>query len=113
MLRARTAERPADVLTANILSNRGRTIRAKTLNQKRYVDAIDRHTIVFSIGPAGTGKTYLAVAKAVQALQDKQVTRIVLTRPAVEAGNGWAFCRAPCPRRSTLICGRSTTPCTT
>jgi phosphate starvation-inducible PhoH-like protein len=86
MLRARTAERPADVLTANILSNRGRTIRAKTLNQKRYVDAIDKHTVVFAIGPAGTGKTYLAVAKAVQALQAKQVTRIVLTRPAVEAG---------------------------
>jgi phosphate starvation-inducible PhoH-like protein len=79
------------VLTANILSNRGRTIRAKTLNQKRYVDAIDRHTIVFSIGPAGTGKTYLAVAKAVQALQDKQVTRIVLTRPAVEAGERLGF----------------------
>nr|WP_246219259.1 PhoH family protein [Phytoactinopolyspora halotolerans] len=86
MLRARTAERPVDVLTANILSNRGRTIRAKTLNQKRYVDAIDQHTIVFGIGPAGTGKTYLAVAKAVQALQAKQVNRIVLTRPAVEAG---------------------------
>jgi len=91
MLRARTAERPADVLTANILSNRGRTIRAKTLNQKRYVDAIDKHTIVFSIGPAGTGKTYLAVAKAVQALQAKQVTRILLTRPAVEAGERLGF----------------------
>jgi phosphate starvation-inducible PhoH-like protein len=91
MLRARTSERPADVLTTNILSNRGRTIRAKTLNQKRYVDAIDKHTIVFSIGPAGTGKTYLAVAKAVQALQAKQVTRIVLTRPAVEAGERLGF----------------------
>ncbi|MBD0293144.1 MAG: PhoH family protein [Jiangellaceae bacterium] len=91
MLRARIAERPADVLTANILSNRGRTIRAKTLNQKRYVDAIDKHTIVFSIGPAGTGKTYLAVAKAVQALQAKQVTRILLTRPAVEAGERLGF----------------------
>jgi phosphate starvation-inducible PhoH-like protein len=91
MLRARTSERPADVLTANILSNRGRTIRAKTLNQKRYVDAIDKHTIVFSIGPAGTGKTYLAVAKAVQALQAKQVTRILLTRPAVEAGERLGF----------------------
>ena len=71
MLRAQTAERPADVLTLNILSNRGRTIRPKTLNQKRYVDAIDAHTIVFGIGPAGTGKTYLAMAKAVQALQAK------------------------------------------
>jgi phosphate starvation-inducible protein PhoH and related proteins len=86
MLRSETGERPADVLTLNILSNRGRTIRPKTLNQKRYVDAIDKHTIVFGIGPAGTGKTYLAVAKAVQALQAKDVTRIILTRPAVEAG---------------------------
>jgi phosphate starvation-inducible PhoH-like protein len=86
MLRAETQERPADVLTLNILSNRGRTIRPKTLNQKRYVDAIDKHTVVFGIGPAGTGKTYLAMAKAVQALQAKQVNRIILTRPAVEAG---------------------------
>ncbi len=86
MLRAEPAERPAEVLTANILSNRGRTIRPKTLNQKRYVDAIDQNTITFGIGPAGTGKTYLAVAKAVQALQAKRVTRIILTRPAVEAG---------------------------
>lgn len=61
-------ETPAEVLTQNILSSRGRTIRPKTLNQKRYVDAIDKHTIVFGIGPAGTGKTYLAMAKAVQAL---------------------------------------------
>ena len=74
---------PASVLTANILSSRGRTIRPKTMNQKRYVDAIDAHTIVFGIGPAGTGKTYLAVAKAVQALQGKQINRIILTRPAV------------------------------
>ena len=86
MLRAETQERPAEVLSLNILSNRGRTIRPKTLNQKRYVDAIDKHTVVFSIGPAGTGKTYLAMAKAVQALQAKEITRIILTRPAVEAG---------------------------
>jgi len=77
---------PAEVLTQNILSNRGRTIRPKTLHQKQYVDAIDKHTVVFGIGPAGTGKTYLAMAKAVQALQSKQVNRIILTRPAVEAG---------------------------
>jgi phosphate starvation-inducible PhoH-like protein len=87
----RSDVRPADVLTANIISSRGRTIRAKTLNQKRYVDAIDENTIVFGIGPAGTGKTYLAVAKAVQALQSKQVTRIILTRPAVEAGERLGF----------------------
>ncbi|MFG2222176.1 PhoH family protein [Streptomyces sp. NPDC048644] len=84
-------ETPAEVLTQNILSNRGRTIRPKTLNQKRYVDAIDQHTIVFGIGPAGTGKTYLAMAKAVQALQAKQVNRIILTRPAVEAGERLGF----------------------
>ncbi|WP_206502356.1 PhoH family protein [Streptomyces chrestomyceticus] len=85
------SETPAEVLTQNILSNRGRTIRPKTLNQKRYVDAIDQHTVVFGIGPAGTGKTYLAMAKAVQALQSKQVNRIILTRPAVEAGERLGF----------------------
>jgi phosphate starvation-inducible PhoH-like protein len=84
-------ESPSSVFTANILSNRGRSIRPKTLNQQGYVDAIDRHTIVFGIGPAGTGKTYLAMAKAVQALQAKQVNRIILTRPAVEAGERLGF----------------------
>jgi phosphate starvation-inducible PhoH-like protein len=79
------------VLTLNILSRRGRTIRPKTLGQKRYVDAIDQNTIVFGIGPAGTGKTYLAMAKAVQALTAKQVSRIILTRPAVEAGERLGF----------------------
>ena len=79
------------VLTQDILSSRGRTIRPKTLNQKRYVDAIDAHTVVFGIGPAGTGKTYLAMAKAVQALQAKQVNRIILPRPAIEAGERLGF----------------------
>jgi phosphate starvation-inducible PhoH-like protein len=91
MLRAETTERPAEVLTLDILSSRGRTIRPKTLNQKHYVDAIDKHTIVFAIGPAGTGKTYLAMAKAVKALQAKEVNRIILTRPAVEAGERLGF----------------------
>ncbi len=91
MLRAQTSERPADVLTMNIVSSRGRTIRPKTLGQKRYVDAIEAHTIVFGIGPAGTGKTYLAMAKAVAALQAKRVNRIILTRPAVEAGERLGF----------------------
>ncbi|KGN39059.1 phosphate starvation protein PhoH [Knoellia subterranea KCTC 19937] len=91
MLRAQTTERPADVLTMNIVSSRGRTIRPKTLGQKRYVEAIDEHTITFGIGPAGTGKTYLAMAKAVAALQAKQVNRIILTRPAVEAGERLGF----------------------
>ena len=91
MLRQSGGSKPADVLSMNILSNRGRTIRPKTVNQKRYVEAIDVHTIVFGIGPAGTGKTYLAMAKAVQALQAKQVNRIILTRPAVEAGERLGF----------------------
>lgn len=81
----------SEILTADIVSTRGKTVRPKTLNQKRYVDAIDRHTIVFGIGPAGTGKTYLAMAKAVQALQSKQVSRIILTRPAIEAGERLGF----------------------
>ena len=86
MVTSDEAASAAEVLTQNILSSRGRTVRPKTLNQKRYVDAIDAHTVVFGIGPAGTGKTYLAVAKAVQALQAKEVNRIILTRPAIEAG---------------------------
>jgi phosphate starvation-inducible PhoH-like protein len=84
-------DHPSEVLTQNILSTRGKTIRPKTLNQKRYVDAIDTHTVVFGIGPAGTGKTYLAMAKAVQALQARQCNRIILTRPAIEAGERLGF----------------------
>ncbi|WP_182354050.1 PhoH family protein [Flaviflexus huanghaiensis] len=81
----------SDILTTDILSNRGKTIRPKTVGQKSYVDAIDDNTIVFGIGPAGTGKTYLAMAKAVVALQRRDVSRIVLTRPAVEAGESLGF----------------------
>ena len=77
---------PADLPSQAIVTCRGTSIRPKTLGQKAYVDAIDENTIVFGIGPAGTGKTYLAMAKAVQALQRKEVSRIILTRPAVEAG---------------------------
>ena len=84
-------DHPAEVLSLNILSNRGRSIRPKTANQKHYVDAIDENTITFGIGPAGTGKTYLAMAKAVAALQTKKVNRIILTRPAVEAGEHLGF----------------------
>ena len=87
--------KPSEILTTDIISARGRTVRPKTLNQKRYVDAIDRHTVVFGIGPAGTGKTYLAMAKAVQALQAKQVSRIILTRPAIEAGERLGFLPGP------------------
>jgi phosphate starvation-inducible PhoH-like protein len=91
MLAGDASARPADVLSQSILSSRGKSIRPKTLGQKNYVDAIDRNTIVFGIGPAGTGKTYLAMAKAVQALQRKEVSRIILTRPAVEAGERLGF----------------------
>ena len=82
---------PAEVLSQAILTSRGKSIRPKTLGQKAYVDAIDRNTIVFGIGPAGTGKTYLAMAKAVQALQRKEVDRIILSRPAIEAGERLGF----------------------
>jgi phosphate starvation-inducible PhoH-like protein len=91
MLGEKPAESPAEVLSLNIVSNRGRTIRPKTANQKRYVDAIEDNTITFGIGPAGTGKTYLAMAKAVAALQAKKINRIILTRPAVEAGEHLGF----------------------
>lgn len=77
---------PEEVLGTDVLSRRGGMIRPKTVGQKRYVDAIDDHTVVFGLGPAGTGKTYLAMAKAVAALRAKDVSRIILTRPAVEAG---------------------------
>jgi phosphate starvation-inducible PhoH-like protein len=82
---------PAELLSQAILTSKGKSIRPKTLGQKEYVDAIDLNTIVFGIGPAGTGKTYLAMAKAVQALQRKEVDRIILSRPAIEAGERLGF----------------------
>lgn len=91
MLARDGASRPSAALNQHILSSRGRNIRPKTLNQKLYTDAIDQNTVVFGIGPAGTGKTYLAMAKAVQALHAKEVARIILTRPAVEAGERLGF----------------------
>jgi phosphate starvation-inducible PhoH-like protein len=91
MLEHEPVDHPAEVMSLNIVSNRGRTIRPKTANQKRYVDAIEDHTITFGIGPAGTGKTYLAMAMAVAALQAKKINRIILTRPAVEAGENLGF----------------------
>jgi phosphate starvation-inducible PhoH-like protein len=78
--------RPSEVLGDRLLTARGKGITPKTIGQKRFVDAIRAHTVTFAIGPAGTGKTYLAVATAVRALQDRQVSRLILTRPAVEAG---------------------------
>ncbi len=91
MLQANISANASGVLSQSILSSRGKTIRPKTEGQKVYVDAIDNNTIIFGIGPAGTGKTYLAMAKAVQALQRKEVSRIILTRPAVEAGERLGF----------------------
>ncbi|MFM7069738.1 MAG: PhoH family protein [Actinomycetes bacterium] len=85
-------ERPSEVLTAEVLrTGRGGVVRPKTSGQKRYLDAIASHTVTFGIGPAGTGKSWLAVAMAVRALQRKEVERIVLTRPAVEAGERLGF----------------------
>ncbi len=83
--------RPSDVLTDVLLTSRGKSIGPKTLGQKEYVDALRRSTLTFAIGPAGTGKTYLAVATAVKALQARDISRILLTRPAVEAGEKLGF----------------------
>jgi len=91
MIRDDADERPSEVLSETLITHRGRTIRAKTLGQKRYLDAIRANTVTFGIGPAGTGKTYLAMGAAVQALRAKKVNRLILTRPAVEAGERLGF----------------------
>lgn len=91
MVRGGAEERPSQVLGDAALTYRGRTIRPKTLGQKHYLDAIKNNTVTFGIGPAGTGKTYLAMASAVQALSDKHVRRLIITRPAVEAGESLGF----------------------
>jgi phosphate starvation-inducible protein PhoH and related proteins len=91
MIQAEDEESPSEVLSEALITHRGRTIRPKTLGQKRYLDAIKDNTVVFGIGPAGTGKTYLAMGAAVQALRSKQVNRLILTRPAVEAGERLGF----------------------
>jgi len=85
------AEDVRSIFADVVWSHRGKKITPKTVTQKRYVDAIRRSTVTFSIGPAGTGKTYLAIALAVAALQERQVGRIILTRPAVEAGERLGF----------------------
>ena len=88
----RSDEKPSEVLTAEVLrASRGRSVRPKSSGQKRYVDAMQSNVITFGVGPAGTGKSWLAVAMAVQALQAKSVDRIILTRPAVEAGERLGF----------------------
>ena len=85
------SERPEQILEDVIWRHRGIKIAPKTVNQKRYVDSIRDHTVTFGIGPAGTGKTFLAVAMAVAALDAREVSRIILTRPAVEAGERLGF----------------------
>jgi phosphate starvation-inducible PhoH-like protein len=84
-------ESPAEILEDVVWRHRNTKVAPKTLNQKRYVDSIRNHTITFGIGPAGTGKTFLAVAMAAHALAERQVQRIILTRPAVEAGERLGF----------------------
>ena len=84
-------ERPTDVVGTAVFQGRSKTVRPKTAGQKRYVEAMLGHTVTFVIGPAGTGKTYLAMAQAVQALQAGEIRRIILTRPAVEAGERLGF----------------------
>ncbi len=113
MLRGQTRERPADVLTMNIVSNRGRTIRPKTLGQKHYVDAIGDNTVIFGIGPAGTGKTYLAMAKAVAACRPSRSRGSSSPDRPSRRGRSSASCPARSATRSTRTCDRSTTRCTT
>lgn len=91
ILMADSSAKPSRILGTGVINTPGKSVRAKTAGQKQYLEAIDQYTIVFGIGPAGTGKTYLAVAKAVEALYSKQVSRIILTRPAVEAGERLGF----------------------
>jgi phosphate starvation-inducible PhoH-like protein len=85
------SQRPSEILEDVIWRHRGIQVAPKTVNQKRYVDSIRDHTVTFGIGPAGTGKTFLAVAMAVAALDAREVSRIILTRPAVEAGERLGF----------------------
>lgn len=91
LLRSPEPISPTELLSIDILQAKGKTIRAKTIGQRAYVSAIANNLVTFGIGPAGTGKTYLAMAMAVQALQSRAVRRIVLTRPAVEAGEKLGF----------------------
>jgi phosphate starvation-inducible PhoH-like protein len=91
IVRDEVPERAADLLGEHLVTHRGRTIRPKTVGQKRYLDAIRQNTVTFGIGPAGTGKTYLAMGAAVRSLRAREVNRLILTRPAVEAGERLGF----------------------
>jgi phosphate starvation-inducible PhoH-like protein len=91
MVKKEDGPKPSEVMGDTIVVTHGRPIRPKTPGQKRYVDSVRKNTLAFAIGPAGSGKTYLAVAMAVHALKEKEVDRIILTRPAVEAGERLGF----------------------
>lgn len=95
--------------TFDSINLRKRPVRARTAAQDSYIRALKRHELVFGIGPAGTGKTWLAVAHAAQLFERKEVDKIILSRPAVEAGERLGFCPAISARRSILISARSTT----
>lgn len=95
------------------ITAKGKPIKAKTIGQQKYMKSIQKNTITVGVGPAGTGKTYLAVAAAVAAFRERTVNRIILTRPAVEAGERLGFCPAICKTRLTPICGHCMTLCTT
>ena len=107
---AKIGELAEDVIC---VTAKGKPVKAKTLGQRAYCEAIAKNTVTLGVGPAGTGKTYLAVAAAVAAFRAKEVNRIVLTRPAVEAGSGWAFCPGTCKARWTPTSAPSTTRCST
>ena len=95
------------------ITAKGRPVRPKTLGQKQYVEAILKNAVTFGVGPAGTGKTYLAVAMAVKAFKARQVSRIILTRPAVEAGEKLGFLPGDLQNKVTHTCALCMTPCLT
>ena len=113
MLEHEPIDHPAEVMSLNIVSNRGRTIRPKTANQKRYVDAIEDHTITFGIGPAGTGKTYLAMAMAVAALNAKKINRIILTLLQLKQGSTLVSCQELLAKRLIHTCAHYLMRCMT
>ena len=103
-----------DLVSDRVLTHEHKPgVTAKTVGQKKYLDAIRRHDITFGVGPAGTGKTYLAVAMALATLREGKVSRIILTRPAVEAGEALGFCRATFTKKSRPISARCMMRCTT
>lgn len=108
---ARVQGKPAVAATPVDVASPARRVIPRTPGQARYVQSIREHDITFAIGPAGTGKTYLAVAVAVEAFKQQKIRKIVLVRPAVEAGRALDFCRATSPPRSIRTCGHCWMPC--